>query len=361
MVGDAGTIAAQMADAAGALMTSLDAEATRSLKLPFDDAERTTWSYYPRETAGAEHVGLPLYDLTMNQRTHVMRLVRLGLSHHGFAQVNTIMAMETVLDALEDYALSPYRDPTRYWLAIYGEPAPVGSWAWSFEGHHVSIHHTVFDGMVVASTPLFLGAHPARTTYRGRDVMRPCAAEEEIARELFTTLDESQRANALLNPVPPIDIVLTDVSSVPPTAEIGFRDHPLDEMQAEIDMMRDDHRADLALDLESPRGVAAADLTGDQRCTLSALVDVYLERLPETLSARETARIERAGRDLIHFAWAGSAKPGRAHYYRIHGPSFLVEYDCVQNRANHIHSVWRDPARDFGRDLLGAHLRREHR
>ncbi|HJO11303.1 MAG: DUF3500 domain-containing protein [Gammaproteobacteria bacterium] len=28
------------------------------------------------------------------------------------------------------------------------------------------------------------------------------------------------------------------------------------------------------------------------------------------------------------------------HYHRVQGLSFLIEYDNVQNGANHVHSVW---------------------
>lgn len=67
----------------------------------------------------------------------------------------------------------------------------------------------------------------------------------------------------------------------------------------------------------------------------------------------------------IYFGWAGSVKPGEAHYYRIQGKTFLIEYDHSQNPANdttqlnpnHIHSVWRDFNGDFGRDWLGEHYK----
>ena len=70
-------------------------------------------------------------------------------------------------------------------------------------------------------------------------------------------------------------------------------------------------------------------------------------------------QINKAGRS-VYFAWAGGIKQGDPHYYRVQPPSFLIEFDDTQDNANHIHSVWRDFNRDFGRDLLKAHYETSH-
>jgi len=75
------------------------------------------------------------------------------------------------------------------------------------------------------------------------------------------------------------------------------------------------------------------------------------------LAADRMDRMKKAGLDNIAFAWAGETAKGKKHYYRIQGPTFLVEYDNTQNDGNHIHSVWRDFNGDFGRDLLRDHLK----
>jgi hypothetical protein len=72
-------------------------------------------------------------------------------------------------------------------------------------------------------------------------------------------------------------------------------------------------------------------------------------------------RVRTAGLASIFFAWAGGFEKGQAHYYRIQCPSFLVEYDNIQNNANHIHTVWRDFNSDFGVDLLASHYKKDHR
>ena len=90
-----------------------------------------------------------------------------------------------------------------------------------------------------------------------------------------------------------------------------------------------------------------------QRELLAALLHQYLGRLPGPLAAVEAARRPAEGLEGLHFAWAGGAEPGRPHYYRVQGPRLLIEYDNVQNGANHAHSVWRDPGGDFGQSPAG--------
>src|SRR5262249_20626517 len=113
--------------------------------------------------------------------------------------------------------------------------------------------------------------------------------------------------------------------------------------------------------LTSPAGIPPADLIPAQREQLIRLVEEYARNMRGDLADAELRRIREAGVERLHFAWAGSLEPGRPHYYRIHGPSVLIEYDNTQNDANHVHSVWHDPARDFGADLLGAHYEYAHR
>ena len=123
----------------------------------------------------------------------------------------------------------------------------------------------------------------------------------------------------------------------------------------QLQSMPPQDRQALRFDRARPLGLSASGMNNEQRGRLSRLISVYLERLPEALRAAE-----RAEADAMHFAWAGEIERGRPHYYRLQGPTFLVEYDNTQNDANHVHAVWRDPARDFGRDVLREHLQSAH-
>jgi len=110
----------------------------------------------------------------------------------------------------------------------------------------------------------------------------------------------------------------------------------------------------------APAGVALAALNGDQRTLAVRLVETYARNMRAEIADDELRRMRAAGLEALHFAWAGAIDPARPHYYRLHGPTLLIEYDNTQNDANHIHSVWHDPANDFGADLLRAHYERGH-
>jgi hypothetical protein len=196
------------------------------------------------------------------------------------------------------------------------------------------------------------GAHPAT---------RPCGEEEDVARELLATLDERQRAIAILSPHAPPDFVLANLPLVPDTARPGdavpqFMRGVRDIREA-WEAFPEDAAAALHFERAQPRGLAAKHMTPVQRRTLSTLVDVYVSRLPDDL-ASERGKIAIGD---VHFAWAGTDKRCDGHYYRLHGDQFLIEYDNTQDNANHVHAVWRDLlGGDFGMDLLSDHLRDAH-
>jgi hypothetical protein len=105
-----------------------------------------------------------------------------------------------------------------------------------------------------------------------------------------------------------------------------------------------------------PSGLSAAKFTPKQKLLLMDLLSEYAENLPEDMAEARLDRIKKAGNNL-YFAWAGVAERGGPHYYRVQGPTFLIEYDNTQNKANHIHSVWRDFDGDWGQDLLSEHYK----
>jgi hypothetical protein len=106
----------------------------------------------------------------------------------------------------------------------------------------------------------------------------------------------------------------------------------------------------------APVGLQASAMTAAQRELLMKVIDVYAGFMADDVAADRMARLKKAGLEKIAFAWAGEAERGKKHYYRIQGPTFLIEYDNTQNNGNHIHSVWRDFTNDFGRDLLREHI-----
>ena len=111
------------------------------------------------------------------------------------------------------------------------------------------------------------------------------------------------------------------------------------------------------IDPLTPAGLAASAMKPAQRELLMQVIDAYTSKMADDIAADRKARIKAAGLDKITFAWAGGAERGVKHYYRVQGPTFLLEYDNTQNNGNHVHSVWRDFDGDFGRDLLREHLK----
>jgi hypothetical protein len=368
----AGRMAAAAADWLGSLGPEQRAVATGSAPSPdaAADAERRRWFYTP-----TDHGGLTLGAQRPAQQRLAHRLVASGLSTAGYVTVATIVGLDNVLDQVEgwsvDWGRERGRDPGMYCLRVFGEPGGAAPWGWRFGGHHVSLNNLVVDGVVRAVTPCFLGADPAVSPLLGPAPLRPLAGAEDLARELVRSLDPGQGTRAILLDRAPSDIVggnrsrLADGDQMMYLRELWRRPFTEPELAGRIARMdadgeeatgydADDYQR-LALTSE-PKGLPARDLDGEQRDLLRALLGVYLGRAPEGLAPG----YDDAALDGAYFAWAGPTGAGQPLYYRVQGPRLLIEYDNTQRHANHAHSVWRDPAADFGYDVLGAHLAEHH-
>ena len=304
-----------MVEGAGRLLRALTPELKSQVSLPFGSDERFNWHYIPRDRKG-----VPFKAMTPAQRRLADSLLTTGLSHRGMRKALDIMYLDQILFEREQRAI---RDPELYYISVFGEPGKSGHWGWRVEGHHLSLNFTIEDGQVVSASPAFLGANPAIVRGGAQDGMRVLAEEEILGRELLLAFSEKDRARVVILPEAPRDIV-TEASR---RAEIG-----------------------------NPAGVSYSEMTPDQRKAVVQVVSFYADRMRPEIAQAEMRRIEEAGYDRIHFAWAGGAAVGAPHYYRLHGPTFLIEYDNTQNDANHIHTVWRDLEDDFGgADVLADH------
>ena len=367
--------AERMAEAAGRWLESLSGEQLAKAARPFGDGERRLWFYTPTYQAG-----LPLAEMDQRQQGLAHRVVWTGLSRAAYVTASQIIGLENALERIEDGALGQlaagsgyvrWRDPSMYFLSVFGTPGSQ-TWGWRFGGHHVSLNYTIHDGALVSPTPTFFGANPAETQSSGMGPLRPLAREEDLARELLHTFDEPQLALARIAAAAPEDIVqgnrpavtegawpltLTEISrgQFDPAYRdrLKQRNDQLREAYTEAERERIRYRS-------QPAGLPAGSLRQSQRDLLAALIRQYVDRLPEAVAVIEWEAIQGRGIDEIHFAWAGSAGRHQPHYYRLQGPRFLVEYDQVQNNANHVHTVWRDPDGDFGGDPLAEHRAAMH-
>ena len=312
---------AVMAGAANSFLGILSPEQKAKATFAVDDKERLNWHFIPRERKG-----LPLKEMDAGQRALAEALLSSGLSQAGFAKVGSVLSLEPVLREQEKDTRGR-RDAAGYFFSVFGEPSSSKTWGWRVEGHHVALNYTVVKGQVVASSPTFFGANPAEIKEGPRKGFRALAREEDLARELLASLDAKQRPVALVDPAAPKDIISTN----------KLKADPID-----------------------PKGIAGNKLSKKQAEMLMGVIEEYADNMPEDLAAVRLEAVRKAGMDKVHFAWLGSADRGQPHYYRIQGPSFLIEYDNVQNNANHIHSVWRDFSGDFGADLIAMHYREFH-
>jgi hypothetical protein len=312
---------AEMADAAKNFLGALTAEQKAKATFEFAGAERTNWHFIPRARKG-----LAIKEMTHEQRLLAHALLATGMSHRGYAKAVSIMSLEAVLAELEKGRVGgAVRDPELYFVSVFGTPGGKEPWGWRVEGHHLSLNFTTAGDAAPALTPSFFGTNPGEIRTGPRAGTRVLAAEEELGRALVKSLTDEQRKTAVILAEAPKDIL-----NVP------------------------------GRNATKAEGLAQGKLTAEQGALLVKLVKEYLFRHRPDVAAEEWAKIEKAGLDKLHFAWAGGVERGQPHYYRVQGGSFVLEYDNTQNEANHVHSLWRDFDRDFGADLLGEHYKAAH-
>lgn len=314
----------RVARAAQAFVRSLDPDRRAVAVFTFDSDERENWHYIPRPRAG-----LKRGDMTQKQLDDADALTAASLSVAGIRKARSIMAHETILGDLETSAgtLRFDRSPGLYHFSVFGQPGGSDPWGWQVDGHHLSLNTTIVEGKKISVTPSFFGANPAVVPRGPHKGLRILPEEEDAGRSLLESLDAEQIYQCTIYPAAPPDIIT---------------------------------RASRRARIGPAVGLPASAMTDDQRERLVRLIEVYLKRSPEDTAAEQMRKIHDAGLQSVRFGWAGSRYRGQAHYYRVHGPTFLIEYDNTQDRANHIHSVWRDMEGDFGADLLREHYREAH-
>jgi hypothetical protein len=310
-----------MSEAADAFLNSLTADQRAKAAFAFEDEQRFDWHFIPRPRKG-----IPFKELDPAQRLLGNGLLGAGLGQRGLIRASSIMSLEPILREIEQ-GKGPVRDPELYYLSIFGDARSGKAWGWRVEGHHVALNFTMLNGRSISSTPAFLGANPAEVLQGPRKGLRALAPEEDLARLLVKSLDDAQRSQAVVSQSAPADIISTNLRKAAPLKPAGLQTSRLGQKQQE---------------------------------TLMSLLDEYASRHAADIAAARLDRIRAAGLRNIFFAWAGGFEKGQAHYYRIQGPSFLVEYDNIQNNANHIHTVWRDFDSDFGTDALALHYKQDH-
>jgi hypothetical protein len=311
----------EMVTAAQSFLATLSAEQKQKASFSFEDAERKNWHFIPRP-----RLGLPLKEMSQEQRLVAHALLSTGLSSRGATQAYTVMSLEGLLAEIErGQSGKPVRDPELYFFSIFGTPSAEKPWGWRVEGHHLSLNFAC-SGKGASATPSFYGSNPGEVRQGSRTGLRILGREEDLGRRLFQSLSETQKSQALLSKEAPKDIL--------------------------NDPKRESYT--------DPEGLPLSDMTPEQVELVEAILRQYLGRHRPEIESAEWDRIHQSDWKTTRFAWAGGAERGQGHYYRLQGRSFLLEYDNTQNEGNHPHSIWRDRERDFGGDLLKAHYAQSH-
>ncbi len=314
-----GKVTEEMAAAANALLAGLNKEQAEKARFTFDADQRENWGFVPRERKG-----IPLEALDEKQVGLVRDLLKTALSDPGLKKVDAIMTLEAFLAEIEKRP--DFRNPKAYFTSIFGDPSATGTWAWRFEGHHLSLNYTIVDGKAVSVTPSFFAANPGEVKIENKlKGTRPFHEEEDLARALVTILKESGK-----------DVIFSDKT---PAEILTAEDRTVKQLE--------------------PAGIKATEMTETQQKALMELIAVYANRHRKELAENDLKAIQADLKNL-RFGWAGGIKRDEPYYYRIQGTTFLVEVANVQNNGNHFHGVWRDSKNDFGRDLLGGHVKHEH-
>lgn len=302
-----------MSAAANGFLAAISPAQKAQATFKFDDPERLNWHFIPRERKG-----LPLKSLEGAPLKAAHAFIRSGLSEAGYDQTLNVMSLEELLyllEAGERDARRDRRDPNKYYLSVFGEPADNGQWGWRLEGHHISLNFTIKDGKVVSSTPEFFGANPGTVDAgKGRQI-RVLGPEEDIARQILKHCSPEQQKLCWISKEAP--------GEVPgPNA-----------VQAAV---------------AAPVGLSYSQMSEDQKKLIQELLSEYLKNLPADIEQERRAAINAAGIDKLYFAWYGQSELHEAHHYRVQGPTFVIEYNNTQNNANHVHSMWRSLTGDFG-------------
>jgi hypothetical protein len=311
----------KMADAATKFLAGLSADEKKLATFTLDDPHRTAWFFTPQQDKdkNSTRKGLRMEKMTDKQKEAVTELLRAGLSAKGYKQADAIMANESLLAELEGKGGAMVRNPNWYFVSIFGEPSATGKWGWRVEGHHLSVNYTIDKGEVVSATPLLFASNPAEIKSGAKKGTRMLAETEDVAKELIKSLTDDQNKAAKQAKQFP------EIKEGQPKAGVG-----------------------------DPVGIPATKLTDDQNKTLTKLIEAYADRLPTDVAAAELKRVKDAGPGKLYLAYCVEEdKPGKPYTYRVHGPTFVIEFlnvqgDSAKNPANHIHSGWRTLPQDFG-------------
>jgi hypothetical protein len=304
------TPTAQVVDATKTFLATLDDSQRGKVVFDFkDDAQRKRWSNLP--TSFVKRAGLRLGDLTEPQRAAVRAVLKAGLSPLGYEKVLQIVAADEDLKKTSGQKMFGQDE---YYVSFLGQPSTTEPWMIQFGGHHLGINLTLV-GEQGTLAPSHTAAQPAIFELEGKTV-RPLGRETDKAFALISSLDEAQRKQAILG--------------------VQMRDLVLGPG-------RDGQTI-------QPEGIKGSALTEKQREMLLDLVSEWTGIMHDVLAK---AKMDEVRKNMAEtwFAWSGPTEKGAAAYFRIQGPTVIIEYAPQRlggDATKHIHTIYRDPTNEYG-------------
>jgi len=309
---------ARVLTAANTLLEALSDTQRTQATFGFNSPQRTGWSNLP--TGAFRRNGVRLGDLTPPQRKAALGLVAAALSTEGYQKVTDIINADEALKNARGGRTGGRQGggvnfgADEYYLALLGTPSATTPWLIQFGGHHLAINVTVVGASSVL-TPSLPATQPARYMLDGRTI-RPLGDENDKAFALMATLDTSQRKQAIL-PYQVRDLVLGP-------GEDGK--------------------------VIQPEGIPGTALNANQQATLLEIAREWVGILNDEAATAKMAEL-KANLPKTYFAWSGATENGGLAYYRIQGPTVVIEYAPQQGDLDHIHTIYRDPTNDYGAKL----------
>ena len=289
---------------------------------PFNEMNRYEWHFLPAAMVG--RTGVAVKDLDPIQKENLHLLLQAYLSNEGYSKTTNIMDFEYLLKEMQPK--NPNRIPENYSVSVYGTPSQDSIWGWKFSGHHLALNFTIVKDKI-GFAPFFFGVYPAEVKDGPKKGTRLLKDQEDLGFKLVNSLTPEQKNAAIFDLRAFTEIVTTNSQRVGPLEQVG---------------------------------IFANRMTPEQKIILNKVIASYLLSMPETLANARIKKIATEDINAIRFGWAGETIPGKPHYYRIQGKTFLIEFDNTQDHANHIHTVWRDFNGDFGLDLIREHYHNTH-
>lgn len=300
---------ARIVASAQALLTTLDQSGRSKLQFSFDSPQKTNWSNLP--TGIFRREGIRVGDLKPQQRAAVISLLSVAFSDEGHRKITAIMRGDEVLKTTgRPPGGSVVFGEDEYYLAFVGAPSASAPWMLQFGGHHLAINLTL-GGSEATLAPSHTAAQPASYTFEGRTI-RPLGDENDKGFALINALDDAQRGQAILKYQVP-DLVLGP----------GKDGRTI-----------------------QPEGIRASALSSSQQTMLLDLVREWVGIMSDAFAEARMAEI-RAKLADTYFAWSGPTTNGSLAYFRVQGPTLVIEY-APQRSLDHIHTIYRDPTNDYG-------------